>query len=115
MLERGECPRFCGSTVDRQDGAACHPAAVTSAVGPPTTQHNHETRDTRQEITMATDDRAAWVQAQADALYADLCAKEAEQTATTTHDSGSTTTTGGDRHGVTGGTVNGNITFVFKR
>ena len=24
VLERGECPRCCGSTVDRQDGAACH-------------------------------------------------------------------------------------------
>jgi hypothetical protein len=24
VLERGECPKCCGSTVDRQDGAACH-------------------------------------------------------------------------------------------
>ncbi|CAL9677799.1 hypothetical protein SUDANB105_08110 (plasmid) [Streptomyces sp. enrichment culture] len=24
VLERGECPRCCGSTVDRHDGAACH-------------------------------------------------------------------------------------------
>ncbi|MGW5497755.1 hypothetical protein [Streptomyces olivaceoviridis] len=64
---------------------------------------------------MTTDSHDAWVQAQADALYADLCAREAAQNTTTTHDSGSTTTTGGDRHGVTGGTVNGDITFVFKR
>ncbi|GHA73872.1 MULTISPECIES: hypothetical protein [Streptomyces] len=65
---------------------------------------------------MTNTDREAWVQAQAGALYADLCAKEAAQnTTTTTHDSGSTTTTGGDRHGVTGGTVNGDVTFIFKR
>ncbi|MEU5483485.1 hypothetical protein [Streptomyces mirabilis] len=24
VLERGECPRCCGSTVDRADGAVCH-------------------------------------------------------------------------------------------
>ncbi|MEU2440207.1 hypothetical protein ABZ595_29115 [Streptomyces rubradiris] len=67
---------------------------------------------------MANADRAAWVEAQADALYQDFRAREAAQeAAATTHDSAtdSTTTTGGDRHGVTGGTVNGNITFSFKR
>jgi hypothetical protein len=66
---------------------------------------------------MAKNDREAWVQAQADALYADLCAREAAQATATTHDSAtsSTTTTGGDRHGVTGGTVHGDITFTFKR
>ncbi|MEU3954046.1 hypothetical protein [Streptomyces achromogenes] len=66
---------------------------------------------------MAKDDRKSWVEAQADALYQDFRAREAAQAATTTHDSAtdSTTTTGGDRHGVTGGTVNGTITFSFKR
>ncbi|QLJ06691.1 hypothetical protein HZZ00_37300 (plasmid) [Streptomyces sp. NEAU-sy36] len=59
---------------------------------------------------MATDNsREAWVQAQADALYADLCAKETAQAATERD----TTTVQGDRHGITGGTHHGNQYFHY--
>ncbi|TGZ12352.1 hypothetical protein DV517_74470 [Streptomyces sp. S816] len=58
-----------------------------------------------------TDDRAAWVQAQADALYEQFRAKEAAQAATTQD----TTTVQGDRHGITGGTHHGNLHFETKR
>lgn len=63
---------------------------------------------------MANDDRnsrEAWVKAQADALYEDLCAREAAQDATTQQD---TTTVEGDRIGITGGTVHGGLHFHIK-
>lgn len=54
---------------------------------------------------MANDDREAWIQTQADALYADLCAKEAAQEQTTVIE--------GDQHGMSGGTRHGDQHWKF--
>jgi len=59
---------------------------------------------------MANNDREAWVQAQAEALYQDLCAREAAQAAAAQEDN-STTVVEGTRYGITGGTVHGDIYF----
>ena len=59
---------------------------------------------------MANNDRKAWAEAQADALYEAFLAEEAAQAATTQD----TTTVQGDRQGITGGTHHGDLYFDYK-
>ncbi|QNT98354.1 hypothetical protein HEP81_08126 (plasmid) [Streptomyces griseofuscus] len=61
-----------------------------------------------------TNDRAAWVEAQADALYEAFLAKEAAAQASSTSTTTDTTTVQGDRHGITGGTHHGDLYFDYK-
>ncbi|MEU2441288.1 hypothetical protein ABZ595_34650 [Streptomyces rubradiris] len=58
------------------------------------------------------DDRADWVQAQADALYNDFRAREAAA-ATQDAASESTATVHGDHYGIAGGVHNGDLHFEF--
>jgi hypothetical protein len=57
-----------------------------------------------------SDSREAWVQAQADALYADLKAREAAEEARAAE---STTIVEGNHYGVTGGVHHGGRTWTF--
>ncbi|MYQ96950.1 hypothetical protein GTY20_40010 [Streptomyces sp. SID4946] len=104
-------PQIAARVLGDPDKQSSARGCTTPAAGPSAADPHHQSQNDRQEIVMAKNDsREAWVDTQTQALYEDLCAREAAQAATTQD----TTTVQGDRQGVTGGTHHGDLYFDYK-